>query len=199
MSYCCSFYGNQLWDLSSTWFDAICVAWNKAVRRIFQLPHNTHRFLLPYVVDGNPIRDQLSKRCVKFYESCDESKNSIIQLLVYNANFENTPMGINMRYIAMHSKSKVKIDSEKHGSGHLLHSLLKIREQYWEISEFTRAEVECMIYNVCIIADFISYILSDVYSGYYGGNSHACVCVRVFACVCVYVRVCARAQALLHV
>ena len=102
-----------------------------------------------YVVDGNPIRDQLLKRCVKFYESCDESKNSIIQLLVSNANFENTPMGINMRYIAMHSKSKVKVDSEKDGTGHLLHSLLKIREQYWEISEFTREEVECMIYNVC--------------------------------------------------
>ena len=149
MSYCCSFYGSQLWDLSSTWFDAICVAWNKAVRRIFQLPYNTHRFLLPYVVDGNPIRDQLLKRCVKFYESCDESKHSIIQLLVSNANFENTPMGINMRYIAMHSKSKVKVDSEKDGAGHLLHSLLKIREQYWEICDFTREEVECMVYNVC--------------------------------------------------
>ena len=38
----------------------------------------------------------------------------------------------------MHSKSKVKVDSEKHGAGHLLHSLLNIREQFWEISEFTR-------------------------------------------------------------
>ena len=36
MSYCCSFYGCQLWDLSSTWFDVICVAWNKAVSGIFQ-------------------------------------------------------------------------------------------------------------------------------------------------------------------
>ena len=100
MSYCCSFYGSQLWDLSTTWFDAIGVAWNKAVHRIFQLLYNTHRFLLPYVVHGNPIWDQLLMRCVKFYESCDESKNSIIQLLMSNAN---CPMGINMRYIAMHS------------------------------------------------------------------------------------------------
>ena len=43
-----------------------------------------------------------------------------------------------------------------------------------------------------IIADFILCILSDVYSGYHGGNSHACVCVRVFACVCVCACVCAR-------
>ena len=41
-----------------------------------------------------------------------------------------------------------------------------------------------------IIADFITCTLSDVYSGYYGGNSHVCVCVRVFVCVCACV--CAR-------
>ena len=29
IAYCCSFYGSQLWDLSSTWFDVICVAWTK--------------------------------------------------------------------------------------------------------------------------------------------------------------------------
>ena len=75
MSYCCSFYGCQLWDLISAWFDAICVAWNKAVRRIFQLPYNTQRLLLPYVVDGTPITDQLLKCCVNFYEACNESKN----------------------------------------------------------------------------------------------------------------------------
>ena len=84
MSYCCSFYGCQLWDLSSNWFDAICVAWNKAARGIFQLPYrtatgkyhalNTHRFLLPYVVDGVPIRDQLLKRCVIFFNHVIQAK-----------------------------------------------------------------------------------------------------------------------------
>ena len=172
MSYCCSSYGIQLWDLSSTWFDAIWVAWNKAARRIFQLPYNTHRFLLPYVVDGNPIQDQLLKRCVKFYESCDESQDSIIQLLVSDADFEDTPIGINMRYNAMHSKSKVKVDSEKDGAGHLQHSLLKIREQYWEISEFTREEVEWCLFRIlwrkqsCVCM---------------------CACIRVCVCMCVYV------------
>ena len=74
---------------------------DQSIRRIFQLPYTTRRFLLPDVVDGTPIRDQLLKRCAKFYESCDESKNSIIQLLVSNVSFENTPMGINMKYIAI--------------------------------------------------------------------------------------------------
>ena len=125
MSYCCSFYGCQLWDLSSTWFDVIHVAWNKAGRRIFQLPHNAHSFLLPYVVNGIPIRDQLLKRCVTFY---DARKKTIIQLLVSKTNvtFENTPMGTNMKYIAMHSKTKVKAGSEEDGRGQLLYCITDI-------------------------------------------------------------------------
>ena len=33
-TYCCSFYGSQAWNLSSSSFEFICTAWNKAVRRI---------------------------------------------------------------------------------------------------------------------------------------------------------------------
>ena len=117
----------------------------------FHLPYNTHRFLLPYVVDGNPIRDQLLKRCVTFYESCDESKNSIIQLLVFNANFENTPMGINMRYIAMHSKCKVKVDSEKDGAVHLLHPLLKDRAHLSTFQIFIFEKCSCFIVLVVFL------------------------------------------------
>ena len=105
--------------------------------------------LMLYVVYRTPIRDQLLKRCVKFYESHDQGKTSTIQLSMSNSNFENTPMGFNMRYIAMHFKSKVKVVSEKDGAGHLLYLLLMIREHHWKISEFTREEVECMIFNVC--------------------------------------------------
>ena len=53
-----------------------------------------------------------------------------------------------MRHIGMHSKFKVKVDYEKDSAGHLLHLKLKVHEQYWEISEFTREEAECLIYNV---------------------------------------------------
>ena len=142
MSYCCSFYGCQLWDLSSKWFRAICVAWNKAVRRIFLLPYNTRSFLLPCVVDIIPIRNQLLKRRVKFKETRDASKKSIIQLSVSNAIFENTPMGTNIKYIAVYSKTNVKVGSYADGRGQLLYSLLNIREQYWEIAEFIREQVQ---------------------------------------------------------
>ena len=30
LTYCCSLYGNQAWNLSSSSFEFICTAWNKA-------------------------------------------------------------------------------------------------------------------------------------------------------------------------
>ena len=46
-SYCCSFNGCQLWDLFSNYIEDIYVAWQIAIRRIFNLLYNTHRYLLP--------------------------------------------------------------------------------------------------------------------------------------------------------
>ena len=97
MSYCCSFYGCQLQDLSSTWIDAICVALNKVVRRIFQLPYDTHRFLLPYVADGISTywwymyscrRSVIEALCQILWTMWRKQKlhNS---MLVSNATFEN--------------------------------------------------------------------------------------------------------------
>ena len=63
--------------------------------------------------------------------------------------FLKYPMRTNMKHIAMYSKTNVKVGSEEDGRGQLLYSLLNIREQYWEIAEFTLEEVEYMIYNVC--------------------------------------------------
>jgi hypothetical protein len=38
-SYCCSLYGSQLWFFNSNGFRQCCTTWNKAVRKIFNLPY----------------------------------------------------------------------------------------------------------------------------------------------------------------
>ena len=43
-----------------------------------------------------------------------------MQLLLSNANSENTALEINMKYIAMHSMTKVKFDSDNDTAGQLL-------------------------------------------------------------------------------
>ena len=41
-SYCCSFYGSQLWELTSKDINKVYVTWQKAIRRIWKLPNTTH-------------------------------------------------------------------------------------------------------------------------------------------------------------
>ena len=97
-TYCCSFYGSQAWNLSSSSFEFICTAWNKAVRRIFHLPYNTHRYLLPFIVQTSHIRYQLVERFRTFFATCMSSENLLINLLALNAHFCNSPMSMNRRY-----------------------------------------------------------------------------------------------------
>ena len=63
-SYCSSMYGAELWALNSAYIEnfvgmkesrngkvELCVAWRKALRRILQLPHNSHSYFLPILRD----------------------------------------------------------------------------------------------------------------------------------------------------
>ena len=37
---CCSFYGATLWNFNTSVYESLCVAWNKALRRVWRLPYN---------------------------------------------------------------------------------------------------------------------------------------------------------------
>ena len=59
---CSSFYGSVLWDLANASLHDVCIVWRKRLRRILQLPHNTHCNLLPLLCDTLPLMDELSCR-----------------------------------------------------------------------------------------------------------------------------------------
>jgi hypothetical protein len=41
-SYCTSFYGAKIWDLSHSDVESLCITWRKEIRRVFHLPYTTH-------------------------------------------------------------------------------------------------------------------------------------------------------------
>ena len=41
-TYCCTFYGSQMWQINSQYINSVCISWNKGVRRILNLPHDPH-------------------------------------------------------------------------------------------------------------------------------------------------------------
>jgi len=62
-SYCTSFCGCVLWDLSCSTLDDFCIAWRKSIRRIWNLPYQAHGYLLPLLCSCLPVYDDL---CLRF-------------------------------------------------------------------------------------------------------------------------------------
>ena len=100
-SYCNSFYGSQLWDLSMSSINVLCVAWNKAVRRLWKLPTRCHTNLLPHIIGKLYIVQQLELRYVKIFISMLNSENETMCYIARRAKYlTNGTLGRNNVYIS---------------------------------------------------------------------------------------------------
>jgi hypothetical protein len=102
-SYCCSFYGSQLWKINSSGFKSVCTQWNKAVRVMMGLPYRTHTWLLGPLIDQDHISLQLIRKTFRFLHSMLNNPNAIISYIARVALFDgSSPIGSNFRYIKNH-------------------------------------------------------------------------------------------------
>ena len=66
IQYCSSFYGSQIWPIYKTdIIKKVSIRWRMALRRIWNLPVNTHCDILPLVSSQVPIEIQLKCRFLK--------------------------------------------------------------------------------------------------------------------------------------
>ncbi len=84
-SYCSSFYGSCLWQLNSKGFTNVCTVWNVAIRRMFSLPHVTHRWILGPLLGQLHLSEQLYIRNVRFLFTLRTCSNSIVSACYKNA------------------------------------------------------------------------------------------------------------------
>ena len=80
-SYCGSFYGCELWDLSCDGLQAMCTTWRNALRRIFNLPRNCHTDIINVLCNNTPLFDSFCKRSIKFLRSCITSSNFVVNFI----------------------------------------------------------------------------------------------------------------------
>ena len=58
-SYCSSFYGSQLWDLSNKHIEQLHKSWRKSIRKALNIPLRTHCVYLPMLCQCIPLIVQL--------------------------------------------------------------------------------------------------------------------------------------------
>ena len=81
-SYCTSFYGCPLWDVTGNNISRFYISWRKSIRRLFDLPYRTHCNLLPVIAECHPIECQLLCRISKCICTSLSSQNMYLSLLM---------------------------------------------------------------------------------------------------------------------
>ena len=117
--YCCSYYGSQLWPLYNNDFKNVCTNWRKAIRRIWNLPYNTHCNLLPLISEQKPIEISLTNRFIKFLKSLLDSDNYLVSYMarlqsfncrsVFGQNVRHTLINNDLTFSDLESSSNYKI------------------------------------------------------------------------------------------
>ena len=80
-TYVTSFYGSNLWDLYSAQVTRIFSSWNVTVRNVFNLPWDTHRYLIEAVSDSTHPKTMMCSRFMKFMESMAMCKKRSVRYL----------------------------------------------------------------------------------------------------------------------
>ena len=97
-TYCCYFYGSELWGCNSTGFSRIVTEWHKAVRRVIQLPYCTHRWLLGPLSGLRNIIEQLYCKTVRVIVRGINHTNPIVKLIC-NIALTSAIMGANVAFL----------------------------------------------------------------------------------------------------
>ena len=74
-----------MWKINSLYFKNACICWNKAVRRIVNIPNKTHTWMLGPILYQTPISTRLIKRCISFLFN----KNNKLLTLYCNKHIVN--------------------------------------------------------------------------------------------------------------
>ena len=77
--YTCDFYGSQLWDFHNSNVLKLYNSWNVSIRILFDVPRNTHRYLIELISRCLHIKTSLASRFVAFSERMNRTYKSSIR------------------------------------------------------------------------------------------------------------------------
>ena len=159
------FYGSVLWNLSSKHVDKIEKSWNVSVRRMFNLPWQTHCYLVEPVSDQPHVRTLLERRFLNFIKAIRISKKvvlkSLLKVIEFDARFVT---GKNLRRLMLKSKiqniqklmpidlpAKYRpIPDEEEFRVGFIKEIINIKNNSTELRGFHHDELEELLEHLCV-------------------------------------------------
>ena len=163
-TYVTSFYGSNLWDLYSAQVTRIFSSWNVTVRNVFNLPWDTHRYLVEAVSESTHPKTMMCSRFMKFMESMAMCKKSSVRYLAASVRDDRrTVAGRTVSKIAVDCKAERRNLTSKTAKSlkywtppleqqwriSMLKELLAVRAGAAVIHEVEHDEVQMMIDHLC--------------------------------------------------
>ena len=161
-TYLCSLYGSSLWDLSGTESIQADTTWNSIVRSAFELPMDTHRYIVEHLTNGKHIRHIILKRFQNFHaqlKACN--KEEVHQLVRLQECDDRSVFGRNCRYIKerlgvqriedahIDSIPSYPIPEDSAWKTIVITDLIDLKRGLLHIGEFTAQEASRLLNNLC--------------------------------------------------
>ena len=162
-SYCCAFYGSQLWDFNSHGFKSICIQWNKAVRKIMKLHYRTHVWLLGPLTSQRHLSVQLYVKALRFINYMLNSSNDVVAYIGKMVSSDaRSPIGGNAAYLRhtcnvnfdLNVVSNIDRIVKKHVVTEYQQSIVNVindlTDSSAEIDGFSSEMREDIMFNLCV-------------------------------------------------
>ena len=98
-SYCSSFYGSQRL-LRCKELTYLFSAYNRAVRRLWRIPRNSHRYIVYVLSSRFSLQKQLEKRFLNMFDAMLMSENKLVRFIAHRSLSDySCDLGNNYAYI----------------------------------------------------------------------------------------------------
>ena len=141
-SFCMSFYGAALWKVSCPELHSLEVAFNKVLRRIWNLPYRSHRALTHKTASLQSIYNLVYIRCGRLLQAAKLSPSVLVQHVFLSAALHPWCfLGYNHLFGFRHVRSYCNSDCALAGL------IREIRNDYLCIPGFDYSELEQVVYT----------------------------------------------------
>ncbi len=161
---CYGIYGAPLWLLSSQGVSDACIAWRKALRKIWKLSPMTYCDVVALVAESKPLEVSLRKHFCKSSTGIDKYGSVVIKIVVnvaqsnlfsvyYNNYVEISGMyddDLNVYYNMIMNKWYNSISRELRSNVSVLRDIIDIRDGVKECDSFCIDDVLFIIDDICI-------------------------------------------------